>query len=267
MLQLVLCFQYLVIPRLKQIDANPANQKGKLLRHRRATIPKALAPTQSNKVTKTPQEHSHVSLLEVQKQLFAEWLQGGDANVARRRVATLALVHNQDQQRMYKSYYRRYVMRVHGSKEWLHAIIALGSLPSDFVELLRKLCAERKALASAQGKLDTGPGKRKDRQHPEDGIHHSVSAAKKEREEAKLLDKKIAYEAERWDAGVSRLSLREWQKLLQQRDDKWDKAEDMSRETGFPFKDRHGNWVNNIQRDMVGMCLTRWCIAHNIEYA
>ena len=53
--------------------------------------------------------------------------------------------------------------------------------------------------------------------------------AKKLRETAKLVDKKIFHESARWDCD--------------------------------------GNWVNNIQRDLVGLSLCEWCRKYGLEYS
>ena len=101
---------------------------------------------------------------------------------------------------------------------------------------------------------------------PKDGLHHQVSEAKRAREAAKLLDKKITYEQDRWNMGTSRMSSSAWAALYQASQDAWEKAEGMSKSTGFPFKDRSGNWVNKQQRDLVGISLKEWCKQHSIEY-
>ena len=101
---------------------------------------------------------------------------------------------------------------------------------------------------------------------PKDGLHHQVSEAKRAREAAKLLDKKIKHEQDRWTLGTSRMPASEWQKLYEASQDAWEKAEGMSRSSGFPFKDRNGNWVNNEQRGLVDISLKEWCKRNSIEY-
>ena len=81
-----------------------------------------------------------------------------------------------------------------------------------------------------------------------------------------MLDKKIKHEQDRWISRTSRMPASEWSKLHQASEDAWEKAEEMSRATGFPFKDRNGNWVNNEQRDLAGISLKEWCKQHAIEF-
>ena len=87
------------------------------------------------------------------------------------------------------------------------------------------------------------------------------------RELAKLIDKRIGHEQDRWAIGQSRMSAREWQALLEGREKKWDEAEKLSDELGFPYKDRNGVWRNTEPRDLVGMSLRVWCEKRNIPYS
>ena len=204
----------------------------------------------------------------VQMQSYIDWLASDDIEKfnVRATVTELGLTPPESQ-RMYKSYYRRYMFRVFGSAEWMHAVIALGQLPADFVELIRENCRQRKALASAQGNNEPRQLRRKDRPSQEvHGLQHKVSYAKQLREKAKNIDKKIAHENERHKRGQSWMKQQEWRRLLDHRQQAWDEAEEVSRGTGYPFKDRDGEWVNCIQRDLVGVSLCSWCQQHGIEY-
>ena len=96
-------------------------------------------------------------------------------------------------------------------------------------------------------------------------LQHKVSEGKSLRDSAKLLDKQIAIETAR--LGPSRMAWHDWDKLQTARNDKWDKAESVSRDAGFKFMDRDGNWVNDFQRDLVGMSLCEWCKKHNLKYS
>jgi hypothetical protein len=209
-----------------------------------------------------------VHAFKVQVQLYKAWWESKDSENATAAVKELLLVGS-EASRLYKSYYRRHVYTLFGSLEWLHAVIALGALPVDFVEMVRVRCGERAALALAQGN-NRGPrqSKREDRDPSlPAGLQHKVSEAKELREKAKLIDKKIFHENARWEQGNSRMAGWEWQKLLAAREEAWDRAEAVSRSTGFPFKDRDGNWVNDIQRDLVGLALCEWCRKHGLEYS
>ena len=136
----------------------------------------------------------------VQDQLYKDWLASDDIdNFNVRTTITRLGLGASDSQRMYKSYYRRYLARVFGSAEWMHAVIALGHLPADFVELIRENCMRRKALASAQGNTEPRQLKREDRpSQAVQGLHHKVSHAKELREKAKLIDQRISHENARW---------------------------------------------------------------------
>ena len=173
-----------------------------------------------------------------------------------------------DVKRLNLSYYRRYVYRMFGSSEWMHTVIALGQIPAYFVEIMREVCERRRALASAQGNTGGGPRqlKRAIRSGPEDGLHHQTSQSKVLRDAAKMLDKKILYEDQRWQQGTSRMRRHEWEQLLQSRDAAWDNAEEVSTQAGFPFKNRNGDMVNNARTDMVYQSLVEWSQLHHIVY-
>ena len=191
-----------------------------------------------------------------------------DAKSCTRTITELGL-HRDKASRQYKSYFRRRVFRVFGGLEWLHAVIALGQLPQDFVEIVRENCRRRQALGPAQG--NRSPPRQLKRGEREEqrvvGIRHKVSEAKELREKAKLIDKRIGHEDARWERGESTMTARQWSKLLDAREAAWDLAESVSRSTGFPFKDRDGRWVNNIQRDLVGLSLCEWCRKHDLVYS
>ena len=116
---------------------------------------------------------------QVQTRLYNEWLKSDDrrnADQAAARACAFAPAQGVSLERTLKSYYRRYVMRAWGSLEWLHAFIGLGSLPTSFVDIVRRLCVERKAFAPAQG--NPRQLKRAQRTEPEKGIQHKVTEAK-----------------------------------------------------------------------------------------
>ena len=205
--------------------------------------------------------------LKVQQQLYRNWTASDDAASARKRSEDLGLECGGDVQRLNLSYYRRYVYRMFGSSEWMHTVIALGQIPAYFVEIMREVCERRRALASAQGNtLVPRQLKRASRSGPEDGLHHQTSQAKVLRDAAKRLDKKIFHEEQLWQQGKSRMRRHEWEQLLQSRGAAWDKAEEVSTQAGFRFKDRHGDWVNNVRTDMVYLSLVEWCKQRDIVY-
>ena len=167
---------------------------------------------------------------------------------------------------MLKSYYRRYVMRAWGSIEWLHAFIAMGRLPILFVDIMRKLCAERKALPPAQG--PPRQQKRAQRTEPEKGIQHKTSEPKGLREWAKRLDKEIEWQASLWAAGDRRNAMpwKGWQRLVADANEAWEVAHKASYDAGYPFLDRDGVRRCDEPRDLVGLALREWCKYHSVEY-
>ena len=175
--------------------------------------------------------------------------------------------------RTHKSYYRRFVMRAWGSMEWLHATIALGQLPADFVASMRWICSFRKSLATAQGN-PTPPTipprqlKRGERQEPERGNQHKTSEAKRLHEKGKLLDKQVRFQEVQWESGNRRacLSWHAWTKLQDDADIDWAVAYCVSYEAGFPFTDREGSRHNDGPRDLVGLALREWTAAHGLNY-
>ena len=92
-------------------------------------------------------------VLQVQQQLYELWKKSDDALNCFQRIVDLDIDVKAEQDRLYLSYYRRYVFRHFGSTHWMHTIIALGQVPADIVEILRDQCDKRKALASAQGNI------------------------------------------------------------------------------------------------------------------
>ena len=166
-----------------------------------------------------------------------------------------------------KSYYRRHLKHAWGSKEWLHTVIALGQIPAAFVAIMQRLCDEKAALAPAQGNPRQLP--RADRGGIEAGIQHQVSYAKRLREEAKYLDKKIKAQQDMWEGnstGRRMLSWWDWNKLLADREQAWDMAEIESYKSGFPFNDRDGVRRNAEPRDLVGRALPEYCQTIGVEY-
>ena len=91
-----------------------------------------------------------------------------------------------------------------------------------------------------------------------------VSEAKKAREAAKQLDKKIAAET---SARKYKMGWKEWNDLLASRDVAWDHAESLSITAGFKFKNRRGDWCCTEPVDIVGIVLRRWCVANGRNYA
>ena len=221
-----------------------------------------------------------MSFSKVQQQLYRNWTASDDAANAKKRSEDLGLIQVAQLRRISHSYYRRHVYRLFGSSEWLHTIIALGQIPEDYVEILRACCErvreqcrtpgtvhQLRARAPAPGN-NTDPRQlpRSSRTGPEDGLHHATSQAKYLREAAKMLDKKIMYEEQRWQQGSSRMGRFEWEQLLDGRNEAWDHAEQISILAGFPFKDRNGDWVNNVLTDLVYLSLVEWCKQHDIVY-
>ena len=143
-----------------------------------------------------------------------------------------------------------------------------GASPADYVEIMRHECERRRqeALASAQGKRHAEPRqqKRTARKGAEDGLHHLASEGKRLREVAKLIDKKIGWERDRRAKGEGRLSDAAWRGLLNEREEAWDKAEDISDRAGHPYKNRHGVMVNCARADLVSVCLGEWCKKHGL---
>ena len=114
----------------------------------------------------------------MQQELYEEWLKGDDAKATVPKVQAktgkrYALApaqgkaesnHSDFASRMMKSYYRRAVAREWGSTEWMHTVIALGRIPDAFVEIIRRKCDERQALAPAQGKPRQMPRAHRERE-------------------------------------------------------------------------------------------------------
>ena len=199
--------------------------------------------------------------------MYKEWLASDDVKWAAKRIADLQL-EGEKVNREYKSSYRTHVFSVFGGLEWLHAVIALGQLPKDFVEIVRENCMQRKALAPAQGNNPQPRQLKRDKREDQRvvGLQHKKSEAKDLREKAKLLDKRIKKENERYERKESTLSTSKWQALLDERAAAWDKAEAVSRSTGFKFMDRDGKWVNDEQKDLIGLSLCEWCGKHGLVY-
>ena len=223
-----------------------------------------------------------MSLSKVQQQLYRDWTASDDAANAKKRSEDLGLIQVAQLRRMSLSYYRRHVYRLFGSSEWLHTIIALGQIPEDYVEILRACCERVREQCRTPGTVHhsreqpraPAPGNtmdprqlpRSSRTEPEDGLHHAPSQPKCLRDAAKMLDKRIFHESQRWDIGSSRMGRHEWEELLDTRDKAWDKAEELSMRLGFPFKNRNGEWVNNHRTDLVYLSLVEWCKQHGIVY-
>ena len=215
----------------------------------------------------------------VQARLYEQWLKSDDAQNAREAAARAleALAPAQGKHdpgsdlssRTLKSYYRRAMMRAWGSMEWLHAFIALGQLPSDFVAIMRRNTEERRALAPAQGK-DPRQLKRGERTEPELGLQHKKSEAKQLRDRGKLLDKQIMKQNEMWAQGKGKcrscLPPNAWRRLLDEADGIWKIATKVSYEAGFPFKDRKGIKRNDGPRDLVGLSLRAWTWQNGLHY-
>ena len=98
-------------------------------------------------------------------------------------------------------------------------------------------------------------------------MHHLASEGKRLREVAKLIDKKIGWERDRRAKGEGRLSDAAWRGLLNEREEAWDKAEDISNRAGHPYKNRNGVMVypaNCARACLVSVCLSEWCKNHGL---
>ena len=62
-------------------------------------------------------------------------------------------------------------------------------------------------------------------------------------------------------------SARDWAELLDHRSRKWEEAERLSDELGYPYKDRNDMWRNTQPRDLVGLTLRDWCQKRGITYS
>ena len=180
------------------------------------------------------------------------------------RACDLASAQGGLRERMRKSYYRSYERCAWGSLEWLHAFIAMGSLPTSFVDIVRRLCADRKARAPAQ--VNPCQNRRVQRTEPERGIQHKAAEAKRLRERGKLLDKEIKRQRHLWERGDRCMSREAWNRLVADADRAWEVALKASYEAGNPFNDREGVRRCDHPRDLVGLALREWCANHNLKY-
>ena len=76
----------------------------------------------------------------------------------------------------------------------------------------------------------------------------------------------ILFHEELYDQGRPCFGWAQWKDLLHRRQLAWDEAEDVSLESGFPFKDRDGNWHNEERRDLSHLALKRWCSLRGMPY-
>ena len=77
----------------------------------------------------------------------------------------------------------------------------------------------------------------------------------------------ILFHEELYEQGRPCLRLAQWEDLCHRRELAWFKAEDASFASGFPFKDRDGEWQNNEERrDLSHQALVRWCSLRRIDY-
>ena len=123
------------------------------------------------------------------------------------------------------------------------------------------------ASSTAQGNTEPRQLPRRERSGPEDGLHHRLSEAKRLREVAKSLSKRVEREQARWEIGTSRMGEGEWRQLLDDSIAAWDKAEEVSFEAGSPFKDKNGNIQNSNRTDLTYIALTGWCRQVGVEYS
>jgi hypothetical protein len=170
------------------------------------------------------------------------------------------------------SYYRRAQYTDYGGREWCNILLAIGDVDELIVSLMAELVAERRALATTQGsssRSESARVPRTQRPGPSCGVQHQESEAKKARNHAKSLDKKLATQKAWWEEGRldKCLPWHAWQKLQAERDAAWDHAEGLSWGSGFPFFDRHGHRQQEDPKDLVGLALRRWCQARGVRYA
>ena len=205
----------------------------------------------------------------VQKKLRADWEGTAEGEFWQQWLRDRKRLTERDM----ASVWRKQQLLDFGGALWCNLLIALGDLGDKVVVMVNDEQDARvlantgskqssQALASAQGKRQ----KRADRTWPEAGINHVVSAAKQAREKAKLLDKKMKWEDEKWAAGRSRMTRQAWNDLVAQREWQWNHAENISFLAGFPFKDRNGVWQCTEPIDLVGIVLRRWCLDQGLVY-
>jgi len=169
------------------------------------------------------------------------------------------------------SFYRRSQYTDYGGREWCNVLLAIGVVDELIVSLMADLAAQRRALAATQGsssKSESARVPRTQRPGPSYGVQHEESEAKKARNYAKSLDKKLATQEALWEAGRRDRCMpwHDWQQLQADRESAWDHAAGLSLASGFPFFDRHGNRQQDDPRDLVGLALRRWCQARGVTY-
>ena len=62
------------------------------------------------------------------------------------------------------------------------------------------------------------------------------------------------------------MTWRQYNNLLQEREEAWDEAEEESDRIGNPYKNRHGVMVQTAPTDMVGVVLRRYCEQMGLRY-
>ena len=206
----------------------------------------------------------------VQAQLRQQWFESDEGQRWMKHQSRGVTDDHDAISRMVTSAWRKQQYLDFGGAMWCNFVIALGEASDGLVDFVNdeqmagmqaNLQGKQRsqALAAAQGKKQ----KRVDRPHEELGIMHVVSEAKKAREAAKQLDKKIAAETSAWK---SKMGWKEWNDLLASRDVAWDHAENLSITAGFKFKNRRGDWWCTEPVDIVGIVLRRWCAANGRTY-
>ena len=143
------------------------------------------------------------------------------------------------------TYYRRSQYEDYGGREWCFLLIALGSIDDTLVDIVNQVVQQRKERG---GRPRTQPTK-----HDSKGIHHKVSNAKLARQEA-----------QRAQTQADRNPKKHW--LQEEATRAWDHAEKISREAGFPFKDRNGNLVEGIHKTLVTEVLLMYCERKGVKY-
>jgi hypothetical protein len=178
-------------------------------------------------------------------------------------------------QRTLDSFYRRSQYQDYGGREWCNILLALGDVDPRIVAIMHDLVQERRALAATQGSASQGSAAkapqvpRQERPGPSLGVQHKESEAKKARNYAKGLDKRLQEQDGWWAAGRHDWCMPwpAWQRLQADRDRAWDRAEELSLASGFPFFDRHGVRRQDDPRDLVGLALRRWCAERGVVYS
>ena len=189
-------------------------------------------------------------------------------------------------QRTLESYYRQSQYEDYGGREWCNILVALGDVPNLIVGIMSEISRERRdawnatvaALGPTQGKASRFAqggvrgrswATKEVRKRPAGkGVQHETSVATKARADAHALDRRVKKQEDLYNEGKRCMNRQQWQKLLSDRDAAWDKATQLSEDSGAPYTDRYGQRRNESETplDMFGQALLRRCVETGVEH-